>query len=127
VRQDSPGKERRKWDRLQLAIPVFVRSKDENGKDCLEFATAINVCAGGALVVSRRSLPHAAPVSLEIPSAPFGPVNGLPKSSRAMRAKIVWVSHLNSYHLLGLRFGRPLSTDRSNGVRPEKRKAASKV
>jgi PilZ domain len=110
-----------------LAIPVFVRSKDESGKDCLEFATAINICAGGALVVSRRSLPQAAPVSLEIPSAPFGPANGLPKSSRAMRAKIVWVSHLNSFHLLGLRFGRPLSTDSADPARPLKRKAASKV
>jgi PilZ domain len=127
VPRNSPSKERRKWDRLQLAIPVFVRSKDENGKDCLEFATAMNISAGGALVVSRRSLPHATPVSLEIPSAPFSAESGLPRSSRVMRAKIVWVSHLNSYHLLGLRFGRPLGTDSVGPVPVLKRKAASKV
>jgi len=42
-------KERRKWPRLSLAIPVFVRSRDERGKDLLEFATALNVSAGGFL------------------------------------------------------------------------------
>src|ERR1700738_1060042 len=35
-------KEERKWARLQLAIPVFIRTRDGNGKDSLEFATAIN-------------------------------------------------------------------------------------
>ena len=104
-------KEERKWARLQLAIPVFVRTSDGNGKDSLEFATAINISPGGAMVVVRRSLPKSAPVSLEIPSAPFGPANGLKTSSRIMQAKAVWVTHLDDYHLLGLKFTHPLSTD----------------
>jgi hypothetical protein len=104
-------KEERKWARLQLAIPVFIRTRDGNGKDSLEFATAINISAGGALVVVRRSLPQSTPVSLEIPSAPIGPTNGLKTSSRIINAKAVWVKHLDDYHLLGLKFARPLSTD----------------
>ena len=43
------GTERRKWARLPLAIPVFVRSRDRKGKEFLEFATALNVSAGGML------------------------------------------------------------------------------
>jgi PilZ domain len=104
-------KQERKWARLQLAIPVFIRTRDGNGKDSLEFATAINISAGGALVVVRRSLPQSAPVSLEIPSAPIGPADGLKTSSRIMQAKAVWVKHLDDYHLLGLKFTRPLTTD----------------
>ncbi len=104
-------KEERKWARLQLAIPVFIRSRDESGKDCLEFATAINISAGGALVVVRRSLPKSALVSLEIPSAPIGPTDRLKTSSRIMQAKAVWVGHLDDCHLLGLKFARPLNTD----------------
>ena len=61
------GIERRSWPRLPLAIPVFVRTHGDDGKDFLEFATAMNVSAGGALVVLRRSLPLAAQVLLEIP------------------------------------------------------------
>ena len=104
-------KEERKWARLQLAIPIFIRTRDRNGKDSLEFATAINVSAGGALVVVRRSLPKSALISLEIPSAPIGPDNGLKASPRIMQAKRVWIAHLDDYHLLGLKFARPLSTN----------------
>ncbi len=103
--------EERKWARLHLAIPVFVRSRDGSEEDCLEFATALNISPGGALVAVRRSLPHSAVVSLEIPSAPIGPTPGLKESSRVIKAKAVWVRHLDGYHLLGLKFARPLRTD----------------
>jgi hypothetical protein len=117
VPENSPDKEKRKWARLQLAIPVFVRSHDESGKDFLEFATAVNISQGGALVVVKRSLGLAAPVSLEIPSISLGPITGLPQSSRNMKAKTVWVSHLDGCHLLGLKFARPLDT---NGASPRR-------
>jgi len=96
---------------LHLAIPVFVRSRDGGGKDSLEFATAINVSPGGALVVLRRSLPQSSVISLEIPSAPIGPTAGLNTSSRVIRGKAIWITHFDAYHLIGLKFDRPLSTD----------------
>jgi hypothetical protein len=120
-------KEERKWARLQLAIPVFVRACDGSGKDCLEFATAINISPGGALVVVRRSLPESTLISLEIPSAPIGPAKGLKTSSRVMQAKAVWVRHLDDYHLLGLKFARPLSTDEAAVSGRRLRKAGSAV
>ncbi len=120
-------KEERKWPRLQLAIPVFVRTRDGSGKDSLEFATAINISPGGALVVVRRSLPKSALVSLEIPSAPIGPVKGLKTSLRMMPAKAVWVAHLDDYHLLGLKFARRLSTDAAAVSGKHMRKAGSAV
>jgi PilZ domain len=111
VRRKLSKKEGRKWERLQLAIPVFVRAQDGSGQDSLEFATAVNISPGGALVVVRRSLPTSTQVSLEIPSAPIAPIPGLKTSSRVMQAKAVWVTHLDDYHLLGLKFIRPLATD----------------
>src|SRR5437588_7845991 len=103
-----PEKERRKWTRLPLAIPVFVRSRDEKGKDFLEFATALNISAGGALVAVRRSLPKAAQVLLEIPSAPLAATAGLPRAARTLRAGATRITHAEGYHLLGLKFSRPL-------------------
>lgn len=111
MRRSLLKKEERKWPRLQLAIPVFVRTYDRNGKESLEFATAVNISAGGAMVVVRRSLPKSAVLSLEIPSAPISPSDGLKTSSRIMQAKAVWVAHLDDYHLLGLKFARPLHTN----------------
>jgi PilZ domain len=120
-------KDDRKWARLQLAIPVFIRTRDENGKDSLEFATAINISAGGALVVVRRSLPKSTAVSVEIPSAPLGFTSGLKPPSRIMPAKAVWVRHLDDYHLLGLKFTRPLNTDAQAVSGKHLRKASSAV
>ena len=73
------GNERRKWARLPLAIPVFVRSRDGKGKEFLEFATALNVSAGGMLVAIRRVLPAIAQIQLEIPSAPVAALALLPE------------------------------------------------
>jgi PilZ domain len=101
-------RERRKWPRLPLAIPVFVRSQDDKGKEFLEFATALNISAGGVLVAVRRSLPPSARILLEIPSAPLAATAKLPKASRTLRAKCVRVTHAEGYHLVGLKFSKPL-------------------
>ena len=49
LKRVKPEAERRKWPRLPIAIPVFVRSRDEKGKELLEFATALNISAGRSI------------------------------------------------------------------------------
>ena len=116
----------RKWPRLPLAIPIFVRSRDEDGKELLEFATALNISAGGALVAVRRSLPLSAQVLLEIPSAPLVSGNSFPKASRILRARTVRVTHVEGYHLLGLKFSHPLVNGKPERE-PGRRKLVSPV
>ena len=108
MNRNRPADERRKAQRLPLAIPVFVRSRDKNGKELLEFATALNVSATGALVAVRRSLPLSSLVLLEIPSVPMASAADLPKSCRNLRAKTMWVTHAETYQLVGFRFSQPL-------------------
>ena len=120
-----PEKERRKWTRLPLAIPVFVRSRDEKGKEFLEFATALNVSAGGMLVAMRRALPAIASINLEIPSAPIAATVVRPSNSRNLRAKALRSKPAEGYYLLGLKFARPLlQAVSSNGTRRKKLAAA---
>lgn len=126
ISRQKPGDERRKWLRLPLAIPVFIRSSDDNGKDLLEFATALNVSGGGALVAVRRSLPLSTLVLLEIPSAPLMPTATLPKAARNLRARAVWESHANGYQLLGVKFSHPL-VDPSSDHRGARRKVTSSM
>jgi len=118
--------ERRAWVRLPLAIPIFVRSHDENGKDFLEFATALNISAGGALVAVHRPLRPPAQVSLEIPSAPLAASAPVRKNSRNLHAKIVRVTHADGYHLLGMKFSQPLSEPSVHRQSP-RRKVVSSV
>lgn len=119
------GTDRRKWARLPLAIPVFVRSRDRKGKEFLEFATALNVSAGGMLVAVRRVLPAIAQIRLEIPSAPVAALAMLPKASRALRAKTLRTTPAEGYYLLGLKFARPLLLSGNSNAR--RRKLASAV
>jgi hypothetical protein len=118
--------ERRRWPRLPLAVPVFIRSGADRGKEFLEFATALNVSAGGMLVAVRRSLPSSAQVLLEIPSAPLAALAALPKASRSMRAKALRMEHAGGYDLVGLKFSRPLSVP-GTAARVRRRKLASYV
>jgi hypothetical protein len=107
-------------------VPVFVRSKDGNDKELLEFATALNVSAGGALVAVRRSLPLSARVLLEIPSAPLAFTANLPKASRSLQARIVWATHAGGYQLAGVKFSHALLGSNSHRL-TKRRKAVSPV
>jgi len=121
-----PAGERRKWTRLPLAIPVFVHSHDSQGKEFLEFATALNVGAGGMLVAMRRALPPNDQIRLEIPSAPVAALALLPQASRTLRAKVLRTMPANGFYLLGLKFSRPLlhATPAPNAFRRRKIAAA---
>jgi PilZ domain len=106
--------ERRKWPRLPLAIPIFVRTSDADGKEALEFATALNVGAGGMLVAVRRGLAEGALIQLEIPSAPIAALASLTRASRNLRAKTLRSTREDGYCLLGLKFARPLGSTASS-------------
>jgi c-di-GMP-binding flagellar brake protein YcgR len=119
------GSERRKWARLPLAIPIFVRSRDGKGKEFLEFATALNVSAGGMLIAVRRVLSAGAQIRLEIPSAPVAALAALPSASKTLIAKALRTTPAEGYYLLGLKFSRPLlHPSGSNGLRRRKVAAA---
>jgi len=118
--------ERRRWPRLPLAIPVFVRSQDNKGNEFLEFATALNVSAGGMLVAVRRILPSSNHIRLEIPSAPVATAGLQPRVERNLRAKALRNTPVEGFYLLGLKFSRPLlQTGNSHDTR--RRKVASAV
>jgi c-di-GMP-binding flagellar brake protein YcgR len=116
--------ERRQWPRLPLAIPVFVRSRADLDKEFLEFATALNVSAGGMLLAVRRGLPFSTRVSLEIPSAPVAALAALPRVARHLRARVMRMEHAEGFHLLGLKFSRPLVNSQVS-AKARRRKLAS--
>jgi c-di-GMP-binding flagellar brake protein YcgR len=104
---------------------VFVRSRDDKGNEFLEFATALNVSAGGMLLALRRILPSRRHVQLEIPSAPVA-LALMPRISRNLRARPLRHTPAEGVYLLGLEFSRPLlGPGGSNGSR--RRKLASVV
>jgi hypothetical protein len=117
--------ERRKWQRLPLAIPVFVHGVDDSGQRFVEFATALNISAGGAQLAVRRFLPPTARVSIEIPCS-VGPYRAAPTHVKSnLLAKIMSNQPARNgepYHLLGLKFHQPLLDSKSKTVTKAKGK-----
>src|SRR5512141_829825 len=106
---NQPAQARRRWERLSLAIPVFVRGIIGPGKEFLEFCTLLNESAGGALLLIRRSLRHRSRVSLEIPLAPTLSNLKFRRTTRILKARVVRINPVNGWSLCGLQFARPLA------------------
>lgn len=99
--------ERRGWDRLPISIPFFVRGKNSEGEEFLEFATALNLSAGGVLLATRRYLDPGTEISLEIPVALVNKAQ-LPRSVSLLHATVLRCTADRQYFLLGLQFHEPL-------------------
>lgn len=101
--------ERRAWARLPISIPFFVRGKKVTGEDFLEFATALNLSAGGVLLATKRYLDPGTRISLEVPVALVNKAQ-LPRSVSLIHATVLRCTPDRQYFLLGLQFEKPLIT-----------------
>lgn len=114
-----PKSDRRHWQRLPLAIPVFVHGVDEHGNKFVEFATAMNISAGGAQLAIRRHLSPSSRISLEIPCSvgPYRVVSTQVRSTLPARILNKMAAEGGPFHLLGLKFSRPLigGAEKRNG------------
>ncbi len=113
--EHSEQQERRRWDRLPISVPFFIRADQENGDELLEFATALNLSAGGALLASRKYVDPGTSVRLEIPVALVNKAQ-LPRSVSLLHAKVLRCTPDRQYFLLGFEFRPPLL----NGADKEK-------
>jgi hypothetical protein len=107
VRRTVSVAERRGWDRLPISIPFFVRGTSAKGEEFLEFATALNISAGGLLLATRRYLDPGTQISLEIPVALVNKAQ-LPRSISLLHATVLRCTADRQYFLLGLQFHDPL-------------------
>lgn len=99
----------RQWERLPLALPIVLRGNDQYGQRIVDFTTALNICAGGVLLASRRYLPPGSRLSLEIPVPPL-PV--LPEAEQTVRMLAGTLRRSTPYkqgHLLAIEFTPPIS------------------
>jgi hypothetical protein len=107
----SNNPQKRRWERLPIAVPVFVRGRDERGNEFLDFTTAININAGGMLLLSRRSLPAGMELIVEIPTpTPSFQPPGC-QTRTALPARVLYTTHSEDCYLCGVEFSSPLLPD----------------
>ncbi len=115
MRRTASVAERRGWDRLPISIPFFVRGDKADGEEFLEFATALNLSAGGLLLATRRYLEPGTQISLEIPVALLNKAQ-FPRSVSLLHATVLRCTPDRQYFLLGLRFEEPLLSQQTGST-----------
>jgi PilZ domain len=118
-------RERRRWPRLPLAIPVFLRSQSEADKELLEFATALNLSGGGMLIATRRAVQPSSEVLIEIPSSPMFAPETLPHAVRKIPASALRTQTGESCNLVAFRFLTPLISEKVPAKPLRRRQPAS--
>lgn len=99
-------KECRRWPRLSLAIPVFVRGLDQERREFLEFGSILNVSAGGVLLAIRKRLWRNSRIWLEMPVG-IG-VEVREHIQRRLRARVLRISLTEGGYLYAAQFYSPL-------------------
>ncbi len=125
MRRSVSVAERRGWERLPISIPFFVRGRAASGEEFLEFATALNLSAGGVLLATRRYLDPGTQISLEVPVALVNKAQ-LPRSVSRLQATVLRCIADRQYFLLGVQFQDPL-LNRDSGPTNGKGRPAGKL
>jgi PilZ domain len=99
---------RRRWERLPIAVPVFVHGCDEKGNKFVEFTSGLNINAGGMLLVTRRPVVIGSLLTVEIPTpTPSFQPPGL-ETKNALPARVLYAKPTETFMLCGLEFSSPL-------------------
>jgi c-di-GMP-binding flagellar brake protein YcgR len=82
--------DRRRFQRIRLQIPLFIRGTDPQGNEFLELAKTLDISAGGARLISPKAMQSQETISLTIPaplprSAEFGECGTPPILARIRR------------------------------------------
>jgi PilZ domain len=107
VPRTASKSERRGWERLPISIPFFIRGTKADNEEFIEFATALNFSASGALLAARHYLDPGTKIRLEIPVALVNKAQ-LPRSVSMLSATVLRCIPDRQYFLLGLEFSEPL-------------------
>jgi hypothetical protein len=100
--------ERRSWQRLPLAVPVFIRAADRQGNEFLELTCAIDISAGGALVTIRRELKVGTRLKVEIPCVPVPDKRRQSARSQILPAKVLRIDGGDYLRRVALKFTKSL-------------------
>ncbi len=103
----SPA-ERRRFPRMRLQMPVFVRGVDAAGTEFLELTKTLNISATGAFVASPRRLDAENIVHLTIPAPPPPSTGMVPLETPPIQARIRRQQAAGDVHLVGLEFLKAL-------------------
>jgi hypothetical protein len=100
--------ERRRFQRLRLQIPMFIRGKDTYGEQFLELAKTLDISAIGAFLTSPRPLVIGETITLTIPAPSITSSALVPSGMAPIQAKVKRCQEAGDVQLVGVEFLKPV-------------------
>jgi hypothetical protein len=100
--------ERRRFQRIRLQVPLFIRGKDAYGEQFLELAKTLDVSAIGAFLTSPRPLAVNEVVTLTIPAPSITSSALVPAGMPPIQARVRRHQDAGEVHLVGVEFLKPI-------------------
>lgn len=100
--------ERRRFPRIHLQIPLFVRGRDAYGEQFLELAKTLDIGALGAFITCPRALILNETITLTIPAPSITSSALVPAGMPPIQARVKRQQEAGDVHLVGVEFLKPL-------------------
>jgi PilZ domain len=100
--------ERRRFPRIQLQIPLFIRGRDAHGEQFVELAKILDVSGLGAFITSPRALRVGGVVTLTIPAPSITSSALVPAGMAPIQARVKRQQEAGDIHLIGVEFLKPI-------------------
>jgi len=100
--------ERRRFQRIRLQVPLFVRGKDSHGEQFLELAKTIDISGLGAFITCPRALAIHDVITLTIPAPSITSSALVPAGMPPIQARVKRHQEAGDVHLVGVEFLKPI-------------------
>ncbi len=101
--------ERRRFPRIHLQVPLFVRGKDAQGDQFLELAKALDISGLGALIACPKALAIGDFVTLTVPAPSITSSALVPAGMPPIQARVRREQEAGDIYLIGVDFVKPLT------------------
>jgi len=100
--------ERRRFQRIHLQVPLFIRGRDAHGDQFVELAKTLDISGLGAFITSPRQLTVGAIVTLTIPAPSITSSALVPAGMPPIQARVRRQQEAGDVHLVGVEFLKPI-------------------
>ena len=100
--------ERRRFQRIRLQIPMFIRGRDAHDEQFLELAKTLDVSGLGAFLTCPRSLAANEIITLTIPAPSITSSGLVPAGMPPIQARVKRQQQAGDVYLVGVEFLKPI-------------------
>jgi hypothetical protein len=100
--------ERRRFQRIHLQVPMFIRGRDTHDEQFLELAKTLDVSGLGAFLTCPRSLPVNGIITLTIPAPSITSSGLVPAGMPPIQARVKRQQQAGDVYLVGVEFLKPI-------------------